>query len=619
MSKASPKAGEGANKRTTLNPAQVRALVEKLRRGEALQSDEMSTLATIVENWAYLSERAHRYDLSMADLRRILGVLKKPRTNDGGGNTGAGGDAQGGGSSGPLPGLPGGSSLASNDQQAPQAAPGEASPGPAQTEAGTGAGTGAGAGAGAKPRRDEHGRRGEGAFAGLPVQRHGHTDLGAGCPCPQCQRGRLYAFFPRRFVAITGQAPFAGQQIEIERLQCNLCRAIFEAPLPDDLQADGVGNGRLYSHSANTMVVMLKYLGVMPWSRQETLQAAAGVHVPDASMADMCVTVADLMQPVMRVLYRLAAHAPLLYGDDTTAKILGLHAEIHVQRRTGKNVERTGCHTSGVIAHLTDGHLVALFRIGIQHTGEFLDAVLSHRTQGIPPPLVMSDASNNNGVTVAKVIDCACNAHCVRRFKGLAEDFPAEADYILSRYGAIYKNDARTKEMGLSPRERLAYHKANSATSFREMCEYAHKLLEERSIEPNSKFGEACDYLLNHERALSAFLRYPGAPMDNNLMERHLRLPVRLRDAAPFFKTKAGALMAGRIWSVLVTAMLSNVNVFDYLNCLQRHRKDVRAQPERWLPWCYRERVTELERDRREEHEADGSMGCESHVSTMTC
>ena len=88
-------------------------------------------------------------------------------------------------------------------------------------------------------------------------------------------------------------------------------------------------------------------------------------------MSDMCETVANIVQPVARLLRRLAASAQLLYADDTTARIFKLDSEIKSERKTGKQVERTGCHVSGIIARLTGGQHAAIFRIGIQHTGEF--------------------------------------------------------------------------------------------------------------------------------------------------------------------------------------------------------------------------------------------------------
>jgi Transposase IS66 family len=40
--------------------------------------------------------------------------------------------------------------------------------------------------------------------------------------------------------------------------------------------------------------------------------------------------------------------------------------------------------------------------------------------------------------------------------------------------------------------------------------------------EPNSGLGKAVSYTLPHWQALTLFLREPGAPLDNNLVERAL-------------------------------------------------------------------------------------------------
>ena len=211
------------------------ALLHKLRAGQNLQGEEASLLADIVESWAHLSERAKRFDLSMADLRRMLGVLGRP-TSSGKGRGGKGGTG-GGGTPPPgstLPGLPGGSSLSPNT----------AGPSTANTSDDVSA-TDDTDDLSQKPKRDEHGRRGAEAFTGLTAMQHAHCALAIGCTCPVCLSGKLYRFWPRRFVSIAGQAPFVGCHHQVDRLQCNHCKEIFEAPLPEAMQSDGIGNGRL--------------------------------------------------------------------------------------------------------------------------------------------------------------------------------------------------------------------------------------------------------------------------------------------------------------------------------------------------------------------------------------
>lgn len=83
------------------------------------------------------------------------------------------------------------------------------------------------------------------------------------------------------------------------------------------------------------------------------------------------------------------------------------------------------------------------------------------------------------------------------------------------------------------------------------------------------------------------FCKIEGAKIDNNLMEQALKLIVRNRKNAYFYKTPAGAAISDVITSLIATAMQAGINVFDYFNAIQRHSQLVKDQPEKWLPWNY--------------------------------
>jgi len=46
--------------------------------------------------------------------------------------------------------------------------------------------------------------------------------------------------------------------------------------------------------------------------------------------------------------------------------------------------------------------------------------------------------------------------------------------------------------------------------------------------------------------------------------------------------------------SVIQTAVDAKVNVLDYLIHLIKNEKNVKKQPEQWLPWNYLQRLNEL-------------------------
>lgn len=81
------------------------------------------------------------------------------------------------------------------------------------------------------------------------------------------------------------------------------------------------------------------------------------------------------------------------------------------------------------------------------------------------------------------------------------------------------------------------------------------------------------------------------APLDNNPVERALKLPIRSRKNAYFFKTSHGADVGCLLMSMIKTASQAAVNPFTYLQTLQRHRCELRQNPGLWLPWNYRSQL----------------------------
>ena len=111
--------------------------------------------------------------------------------------------------------------------------------------------------------------------------------------------------------------------------------------------------------------------------------------------------------------------------------------------------------------------------------------------------------------------------------------------------------------------------------------------------EENSGLGQAVGYMLRHWIPLTTFLRVAGAPLDSSWAERAIKMAIRHRRNSLFYKTPRGALVGDCLMSLIYTAQQNGVNPFDYLNELQRHADQVATNPARWLPWNYRQNLTE--------------------------
>jgi len=57
-----------------------------------------------------------------------------------------------------------------------------------------------------------------------------------------------------------------------------------------------------------------------------------------------------------------------------------------------------------------------------------------------------------------------------------------------------------------------------------------------------------------------------------------------------FHKTQKGATIGDVITSVISTASEAGINVFDYFTTLQQEIVQVKANPEHYLPWNYRDK-----------------------------
>jgi len=111
--------------------------------------------------------------------------------------------------------------------------------------------------------------------------------------------------------------------------------------------------------------------------------------------------------------------------------------------------------------------------------------------------------------------------------------------------------------------------------------------LKEKKVEPNSGLGKAIGYMLRHWQALTLFLREPGAPLDNNLVERALKKAILHRKNSLFYKTLNGAEVGDLYMSLIHPCERNAANPFDYLTELLRHTEELAAEPADWLPWNY--------------------------------
>jgi len=545
----------------------IARISEAREHGMALSAADYDLLSSAVLTLASLQERISHNDLTILKLQKLLGMVNSSEKLDKHPGKKDKKDKKGSGDSGST------DNACQNDES-------------------DGTGTKP---SGSANKQDKRRRKRKRPALKPTVHHHGIAGLNKGDACPGCQAGKVYKYHPAQLLRIVGHSPFSAEQHVSEQLRCSACHEIFTAELPPEVRADGRPD-QMYGYSACAMMAIFKYFAASPFYRQETLQGLLGSHVSASTIFDQCQKLADHLTPVFLAMISMAANAQLFYLDDTTHRIL-----IKEAPKQGRE-HRTGVYSSACLAivpeamcgassdppALNSSRRLVLYQTSVGHAGEWFDEILGKREPGLPVPTLMSDALSSNHVTNKKFIMALCNSHGRRGFSELAYQCPDETLYALELYAGVWANDTHCKEQGFDRKQRQAYHFQHSLPLMNELKQWCQaQTAEGGPVEPNSNLGRAMAYFVRHYEGLCAFCHVLGAPIDNNICERQIKLMVRGRKNFQFFKTENGAMVSDKITSILATCLESDVNALDYLIAVQRNQLAVRAAPQNWMPWNY--------------------------------
>ena len=431
-----------------------------------------------------------------------------------------------------------------------------------------------------RSRPKGHGRTKAQDYTGARWRHVAHPQLKPGDRCPQCAKGSVRSQpSPAIALRIVGAPPISATGFTMERLRCDACGKVFTAPTPPEAGQEK------YDASVGATVALLRYGSGMPHYRLARLQKSLGVPMPESTQWETMQPLAQQVEPIFEELITLAAQSPLIHHDDTTMRILDL-------RRPGSptalqmDPQRKGTFTSNLLAYVED-HPVALYFTGWQHAGENLTALLRQRGADLGPPIQMCDALSRNLSPEFKTLLAHCLSHGRREFVSRVQDFPEPCRHVLESLGEVYRLEAQAKELAMSPAQRLLHHQAYSQLVMDQLHTWMRQQMDQKFVEPNSGLGQAIGYMLRHWEPLTLFLRQPGAPLDNNICERALKMAILHRKNSLSYKTLHGARTGDLFMSLIHTCRLNGVNPFDYLMAIARQPEAVQLIPKAWLPWNY--------------------------------
>ena len=450
-----------------------------------------------------------------------------------------------------------------------------------------------------KPRG--HGRNGASAYT--TAQHFFHKlALGViGALCEACSLGKMYEYREKIVIRIIGQPLFGAELHHYEQARCRGCGHVVRAVGPAHVH-EGVGSDYVrHDWSACAMLMVMHYFGGAPFKRLESLHQGWGVPMPDANQWDVVNEGDDLLLPLYKALERHAIQKATNFRiDDTGSMVIALQkqiaAEIAALRLLGESTKgvRTGINATGLYWETPNGPVV-LFYTGRHHAGEIVDQLLKHRLLSSPKLVKCTDGASKNfdHEHGDKLVESTCNAHAFLKFRDIRDKYPAEYAEAGSVYKQVFDHDDQAKALGLTAVDRMLYHRQHSRPLMEELKEKCKEKINGKLVEPNSPLWEPLTFVVNQWDRLIRFCEVPDVPLDTNLVEQALIIPVRYLGGSFNYKTEDGAVVGDHVMSLIATARANDVEPVAYLtHCLRCH-EDLAKRPDYYLPWVYRERLEE--------------------------
>jgi hypothetical protein len=190
-----------------------------------------------------------------------------------------------------------------------------------------------------------------------------------------------------------------------------------------------------------------------------------------------------------------------------------------------------------------------------------------------------------------KLVESTCNAHALLKFRDIKDKYPVEYAEAGRVYKQVFDNDDEAKALGLPPVDRMLYHRERSKPLMQELKKMCEEKITSKLVEPSSRLWEPLTFVINQWDRLTRFCDVPGVPLDTNLVEQALILPVRYFAGSFNYHTEDGAVVGDHAMSLIATARANDVEPVAWLTeCLRCH-EDLARRPEHYLPWVYRARL----------------------------
>jgi transposase len=387
------------------------------------------------------------------------------------------------------------------------------------------------------------------------------------------------------------------KQIVRLRRACPSCKdGVAQAPLPPQpAPRASVGVGFL------AWLIVSKYADHLPLCRLERIFARHGVELSRARMCDWLMTVAALLDVLVKAMARNVRTGSLIQADETSIRLQS-------KEKRGKT------ETAWVWVYLGDAAapytvydfqksrgrdgpkaMLAGFEGALQ-TDAYAAYDAALREGGRDGPGAETIGAERDPSNIQKTVARAgCWSHARRGFIEAEDSGDSRATKVLSPIKELFAVEREWKErraeaeregreLSFDTRRDLRQEKSKPVVD----ALYAW-MSDRLEVLPQSPLGKAIGYLQNRRDALALFLDDGRIEIDNNAAERALRPIAVGRKNWLFAGSERGGKAAATFFSVLESARRNGLNPYDYLkDVLERLPAHPINQIDDLLPDCWK-------------------------------
>jgi transposase len=352
--------------------------------------------------------------------------------------------------------------------------------------------------------------------------------------CPSCG-GELSAMkgqFDESEMIDVVEVEYRVVKVKQQKYVCRCGGCVETAPGPERALS-----GSRYSLAFALKVVLDKWLDHIPLERQVRILDRHGLAVTSQTLWDLAYSVSKRLAIVDDALMKHVLAQPVIGLDQTSWPRLETDAT--------KPWQMWAMTAPGVVVHrIRDDKSAATFGALVgDYRGVILaDALGTHEAGARASP----------GITLA-----GCWAHVYRRFEEAAPDHP-DAERALAWIGALYELD---RTAGTDEALRGELRRTKAPAILEELKAWLWSQAEITSL----SIGKAAAYAIGIWDRLTRFVDDARIPLDNNATERAIRGPVVGRKNHYGSKSRSGTEVASRLYSILETCKLHDVDPATYL------------------------------------------------------